>query len=85
MKLTRVIHMGGVQVFFATVAELLPDLTITVPVDGTPTDRCLMFVDAAAGEAHGFLFTEEQARELAETILAPKITVVRTFDGGMLS
>jgi hypothetical protein len=43
-----------------------------------------MFVDAAGGEAHGFLFTEDQARELAERILAPSVEVVRTFPGGML-
>lgn len=85
MKLTRVVHMGGVQAVYAPVGRLLPDIHLVPGTEEKPAaDHCLMFIDGAAGEAHAFLFTVEQARELAELILAPTVEVVRTFPGGML-
>jgi hypothetical protein len=82
VKLTRTVHTSGVQVFYAPAGELLPDVQLVGSADDGTADFCLMFVDGT--EAHGFLMSEQTARELAARMSSPRVEVARTIPGGML-
>lgn len=71
MRLTRVIHTSS-QVFYGPLSELVPDVASI----GGSASQVLLFADSDGGEAHGFVFSEDEAKQLARTILGLEVARV---------